>query len=60
MKKIVLKDDEMLWRFLENSELPLTNNEAERLLRSYVLWRKGSFGVWFHRGEQFDRGFYHW
>ncbi len=51
--QLLLKDDEMLWRFLENSELPLTNNEAERSLRSYVLWRKGSYGVWSHRGEQF-------
>ena len=43
----------MLWRFMENDEIALTNNEAERALRGYVLWRKGSYGVWSHRGEQF-------
>ncbi|MGL5523925.1 MAG: IS66 family transposase zinc-finger binding domain-containing protein, partial [Aeromonas veronii] len=31
----------------------LTNNEAERALRGYVLWRKGSYGVCSHRGELF-------
>ncbi len=31
----------------------LTNNEAERALHGYVLWRKGSYGVWSHRGELF-------
>lgn len=24
-------------------------------MRSYVLWRKGSYGVWSHRGEQFSQ-----
>ncbi|MGY2498483.1 IS66 family transposase, partial [Klebsiella pneumoniae] len=43
--RLLLKDDEMLWRFLENDEIALTNNEAERALRGYVLWRKGSYGV---------------
>lgn len=51
--RLLLKDDEMLWRFLENDEIALTNNEAERALRGYVLWRKGSYGVWSHRGELF-------
>ena len=51
--QLLLKDDEMLWRFMENDEIALTNNEAERALRGYVLWRKGSYGVWSHRGEQF-------
>ena len=31
----------------------MTNNAAERALRGAVLWRKASFGVWSHRGEQF-------
>jgi hypothetical protein len=38
------------------SQLALTVNnhdEAERSLRSYMLWRKGSYGVWSHRGELF-------
>ncbi len=51
--KLLLKHDDMCWVFLNNHEVPLTNNEAERSLRSYVLWRKGSYGVWSHRGELF-------
>jgi len=43
----------MCWTFLSNETIPLTNNEAEHSLRSYVLWRKGCYGVWSHRGEQF-------
>jgi hypothetical protein len=35
----------MLWRFMSDDDIPLTNNEAERALRGYVLWRKGSYGV---------------
>ena len=51
--KLLLKHDEMCWVFLKHKDVPLTNNEAERSLRSYVLWRKGSYGVWSHRGELF-------
>lgn len=51
--KLLLKHDDMCWVFLKHPGVPLTNNEAERSLRSYVLWRKGSYGVWSHRGEQF-------
>lgn len=49
----LLKDGPMLWRFLEYDQLPLTNNEAERVLRGYVLWRKCCYGVRSHRGELF-------
>lgn len=49
----LIKDDEMLWRFMSDDDIPLTNNEAERALRGYVLWRKGSYGVCSHRGELF-------
>lgn len=51
--QLLLKQQNMCWTFLSNHAIPLTNNEAERSLRSYVLWRKGSYGVWSHRGEQF-------
>ena len=51
--QLLLRDDEMLWRFMTDDEIALTNNEAERALRGYVLWRKGSYGVWSHRGELF-------
>jgi transposase len=50
---LLLKHDVMCWTFLTNQGIPLTNNEAERSLRSYVLWRKGSYGVWSHLGELF-------
>ena len=50
--RLLLKDDEMLWRFLENDEIALTNNEAERALRGYVLWRKGAMAFG-HIGELF-------
>ena len=49
----LLRDEARLWTFLQNRTIPLTNNEAERRIRGYVLWRKGSFGVWSHRGELF-------
>ena len=49
----LLKDDAMGWTFLEYPGVPLTNNEAERAIRGYVLWRKGSYGVRSHRGELF-------
>ena len=51
--KLLLKHDDMCWVFLKHNDVPLTNNEAQRSLRSYVLWRKGSYGVWSHRGELF-------
>jgi transposase len=51
--RLLLADDDMLWTFLEDDQIALTNNEAERSLRGYVLWRKGSYGVWSHRGELF-------
>ena len=38
---------------MNDDEIPLTNNEAERTLRGYVLWCKGSYGVCSHRGELF-------
>jgi hypothetical protein len=36
-----------------NQTIPLTNNEAERLLGSYVLRRKSSYGVWSLQSELF-------
>jgi len=49
----LLRESPQCWTFLEHDGVPLTNNEAERVLRGYVLWRKGSYGVCSHRGEQF-------
>ena len=49
----ILEAEALYWTFLKDDRIPLTNNEAERRLRSYVLWRKGSYGVKSHRGELF-------
>lgn len=49
----ILNAEALYWTFLRYKEIPLTNNEAERRIRSYVLWRKGSYGVRSHRGELF-------
>lgn len=48
----------MLWRFMSDDDIPPTNNEAERALRGYVLWRKGSYGMCSHRGELFRHSEY--
>lgn len=49
----VREAEKLYWTFLTDERIPLTNNEAERRLRSYVLWRKASYGVRSHRGELF-------
>lgn len=36
---------------MSDDDILLTNNEAERALHSYVLWRKGCYGLCSHRGE---------
>jgi transposase len=40
----VLNDQEAIFTVLKNPELPLTNNTAERALRSLVILRKISYG----------------
>lgn len=42
-----------LWLFLTNSKIPLTNNEAERRLRSFVIQRKISYGTTSDAGDKF-------
>jgi len=49
----LLRDEPLLWRFLETPGLDLTNNHAERALRPYVLWRKTSFFSQSERGDRF-------
>ena len=49
----VLQDEALYWTFLRNGRIPLTNNAAERALRSYVIWRKLSFASQSLRGDQF-------
>jgi transposase len=40
-----LNDWEAIFRVLEHPHLPLTNNEAERALRHWVIWRRISYGT---------------
>jgi len=42
-----------LWLFLENCEVPATNNLAERQIRPLVIAKKLSFGVKSDRGARF-------
>ena len=49
----ILKLERFLWTFVDNSEVPPTNNAAERAIRPAVLWRKGSFGTDSADGSRF-------
>ena len=49
----LLRDELMLWTFLDHPGLPLTNNAAERALRPYVIWRKTHFASQSMRGLAF-------
>ena len=51
--KRLLADESMLWTFLHNRAIPMTNNAAERAIRPYVIWRKASFFSPSARGDQF-------
>ncbi|WP_029627990.1 IS66 family transposase, partial [Vibrio paracholerae] len=42
-----------LWLFLTNPKIPLTNNEAERRLRGFVIQRKISYGTTSDAGDKF-------
>ncbi len=44
---------EALWTFVETEGVEPTNNHAEQLLRSYVIWRKISFQTRSAWGNQF-------
>ncbi|WP_342652433.1 transposase [Vibrio metschnikovii] len=49
----LIADDAMVWRFMDDSEYPLTNNAAERVLRNYILMRKCCYVTRSYRGDQF-------
>jgi transposase len=51
--KNILKSKEALWTFIENKGVEPTNNRAEQIIRSYVLWRKCSFGSQSTRGDRY-------
>jgi transposase len=49
----ILAHKAALWTFVDAVGVEPTNNHAERELRSFVLWRKGSFGAQSERGHRF-------
>ena len=49
----ILEHREALWTFVERDGIEPTNNHAERELRSFVLWRRRSFGSQSDRGDRF-------
>ena len=49
-----LNDWEAIWRVLSNVTFPMTNNEAERLLRHWVISRQISYGT---RTDEGSRAF---
>lgn len=49
--KRILKFKTALWTFVDTPGVEPTNNLAERTIRSYVIWRKTSFGTQSKRGS---------
>jgi len=49
----ILKLRHALWTFLDTPAVEPTNNHAERTLRSFVIWRKISFGTQSVRGSRY-------
>ncbi len=49
----VIQHKDALWNFVDRVGVEPTNNHAERELRSFVLWRKKSFGSQSERGDRF-------
>jgi transposase len=49
----ILHHKKALWTFVEEEGVEPTNNHAEQELRSFVLWRKKSFGAQSQRGHLF-------
>ncbi len=49
--KRILKVKTALWTFVHTQDVEPTNNLAERTIRTYVIWRKTSFGTQSKRGS---------
>jgi transposase len=49
----ILHHKKALWTFVDEDGVEPTNNEAEREVRSFVLWRKKCFGAQSKRGHLF-------
>jgi transposase len=54
----ILAVGESLWLFLNNREVPATNNLVERQIRPLVIAKKLSFGVKSARGARFIERIY--
>jgi transposase len=51
--KDILDHRSAMWTFVREPGVEPTNNNAERALRAFVLWRKASFGSQSDRGCRF-------
>jgi transposase len=49
----ILAHKDALWTFVTHEGVEPTNNDAERALRPFVLWRKKSYGAQSERGHRF-------
>lgn len=49
----ILKSFDMIWLFLHDSQIELTNNLAERQIKHFVKYRKNSFFTWSLRGDRY-------
>jgi len=49
----ILNSFEMLWRFVKDKAIDMTNNLAERQIRKYVTYRKKLLFTWSTWGEEF-------
>ena len=49
----ILEHKAALWTFVETDGVEPTNNHAEREIRTFVLWRRRSFGTQSSRGNAF-------
>jgi transposase len=49
----ILHHKKALFTFVDEDGVEPTNNEAEREIRAFVLWRKKSFGAQSERGHLF-------
>ena len=49
----LIKREAMLWTHLGERRVPLTNNLAERAIRSHVIWRKLAHASHSRRGDEF-------
>ncbi len=49
--KRILKMKTALWTFVHQEDVEPTNNLAERTIRTFVIWRKTSFGTQSKRGS---------